>query len=143
MTGDMCSRGNDDWLLESEFECSRAKTYPKIWRLQLADSDERKWVVFDELWQVVICANNGITQLLGMPLLWQSYQARNLKVAFLFDDIDTGTGVSTCSQKNNRGLFQLLNETRQELLGMLISRSESDLASARSIRGADSKGVSA
>ena len=105
--------------------------------MQLADSDERKWVVFDELWQVVVCANDGITQLLGMPLLWQSYQASNLKVVLMFDDVDTSTRVPTCSEKNDRGLFQVFNEARLELLGMLISRSDSDLAPARSIRGAD------
>ena len=105
--------------------------------MQLADSDERKWVVFDELWQVVVCANNGITKVLRMPLLWQTDQAANLKVAFLFDDIDTSTRVPTCSEKNDRGLFQVFNEARLELLGMLISRSDSDLAPARSIRGAD------
>ena len=94
-------------------------------------------MVFDELCQVVVCANDGITQLPGMPLLWQTDQAANLKVAFLFDDIDTSTRVPTCSEKNDRGLFQVFNEARLELLGMLISRSDSDLAPARSIRRAD------
>ena len=94
-------------------------------------------MVFGELWQVVVCANDGITQLAGMPLLWQSYQASNLKVVLLFDDIDTSTRVPTCSEKNDRGLFQVFNEARLELLGMLMSRSESDLALERSIFGAD------
>ena len=74
---------------------------------------------------------------MGMPLLWQSDQAGNLKVALLFDDIDTSTRMSACSKENDRGLFQLFNKARQELLGMFMSRSESDLAFARSIRGAD------
>ena len=94
-------------------------------------------MVFDELWQVVVCANDRITQMLVVPLLWQTDQAGNLKVVLLFDDVDTSTRVPTCSEKNDRGLFQVFNEARQELLGMLISRSESDLAPARSIRGAD------
>ena len=97
-------------------------------------------MVFDELWQVVVCADDGITQLPGMPLLWQSYQASNLKVVLLLDDVDTSTRMPTCSKENDSGLFYLLDEARLELLGMLISRSESDLAPARSIRGADLKG---
>ena len=72
-----------------------------------------------------------------MPLLWQSYQAGNLKVVLMFDDVDTSTRVPTCSKENNSGLFHLFDEARLELLGMLISRSDSDLAPARSIRGAD------
>ena len=89
----------DGLLIEADALVRRAK---------LANGNEGVLIVFGQLWQFRVSGDDVITEVLGVQFLLQSDQPRDLVLTMLFDDIDTGMGVSSCTNQDCAGIAHLV-----------------------------------
>jgi hypothetical protein len=61
-------------------------------------------------------------------------QPRDLILAVLFDDINTGMGVAAGTNQDRAGFFHEAPRAKLGLLGIMAQHRDSDAASARSVR---------